>query len=482
LIRDPFGSFGDDYLPSTDNAWLRMDGRTNRMVVTGVLSFEESITYEEIKERFEERLLLFDRFRQRLVEPWHGLRPRWEEDPLFDLNNHLTHVALPEPGGKDELQEFVGDVIGEPLDYDRPLWHCWLVEGGEGDGNALVVRIHHALADGFALLYVLFSLADDPDSIELPFGDLPPLPGDTPEASASEDNSGGFNLSKASETLLRGAEATVEAVDSVPLRSEPKTPLSGDPGTLKRAVWTQTYSLDKIKSAAGKYDATVNDVLMAVSAGAFRRYLESQGYSVPRSLELRTAMPINLKPLQERDEQLGNYFGLGFVELPVGIENLGDRTASIQERTGELKQGTEAYGMYSLLTAVGSMPDKVQDAATKVFRDRVTAVVTNVPGPLESIEIAGTEVNDIMFWAPTTEDIGLGISIFSYDGGVSIGIASDDNVVSEPDALADAFDRELEELVGRARDDGSEDRDGTEDTGEHGDTDDGEDDDEADRS
>lgn len=464
MIRDPFGSFGDDYLPSTDNAWLRMDGRTNRMVVTGVLSFEDSITYDEIKERFEERLLLFDRFRQRLVEPWHGLRPRWEEDPLFDIDNHLTHIALPEPGGEEELQEFVGDVIGEPLDNDRPLWHCWLVEGGEGDGNALVVRIHHALADGFALLYVLFSLADDPDSIELPFGELPPLPGDTPEVSVSEDKSGSidFNISKASETLLRGAEATVEAVDSVPLRSEPKTPLSGDPGTSKRAVWTQTYSLDEIKSAAGKYDATVNDVLMAVSAGAFRRYLESQGYSVPRNLELRTAMPINLKPLQERDEQLGNYFGLGFVELPVGIERLEDRTEGIQSRTGELKQGTEAYSMYSLLTAVGSMPDTVQEVATKAFRNRVTAVVTNVPGPFDSIEIAGTEVNDIMFWAPTTEDIGLGISIFSYDGGVSIGIASDDNVVSEPDALADAFDRELEELVGHARNDGSNDGDGSE--------------------
>jgi hypothetical protein len=168
---------------------------------------------------------------------------------------------------------------------------------------------------------------------------------------------------------------------------------------------------------------------------------------VPESLELTTTMPINLKPLQKRNEQLGNYFGLGFVELPVGKKELSDRVSAIKSRTGELKQGTEAYTMYSLLTAMGSMPDAVQKNASKAFRRRVTSVVTNVPGPLDTIEIAGKEVDDIMFWAPTTEDIGLGVSIFSYDGGVRIGIATDDNVVAEPDLLADSFDDELTEIV-----------------------------------
>lgn len=440
--------FGGEYLPSTDNAWLRMDDRTNRMVVTGVISFDEPLSYDDVKERFEERLLLFDRFRQRLVEPWHGFRPRWEADPLFDVDNHLTHVALPEPGGEEELQGFVGDIMGEPLDRDKPLWHCWLVEGGEGGGNALVVRIHHALADGFALLYVLFSLADDPDSIELPFGELPPLPGtgsEVPDQSVEKDS--GHDVLERGESLLRGAKATAKMLDSFPAHREPLTPLRGKPGASKTAVWTQTYPLDAVKSAARPYDATVNDILMAATAGAYRRYIESQGHGVPESLELTTTMPISLKPLQKRNEQLGNYFGLGFVELPVGKKELSDRVSAIKSRTGELKQGTEAYTMYSLLTAMGSMPDAVQKNASKAFRRRVTSVVTNVPGPLDTIEIAGKEVDDIMFWAPTTEDIGLGVSIFSYDGGVRIGIATDDNVVAEPDLLADSFDDELTEIV-----------------------------------
>ena len=445
MIRDLFGG---EYLPSTDNAWLRMDDRTNRMVVTGVIFFEEPLSYDDLKERFEERLLLFDRFRQRLVEPWHGFRPRWEADPLFDIDNHLTHVALPEPGGEQELQRFVGDTMGEPLDRDKPLWHCWLVEGG-GGGNALVVRIHHALADGFALLYVLFSLADDPDAIELPFGELPPLPGtDSGASDRSAETDRGSDVSGRGESLLRGAKATAEALESFPAHREPLTPLRGKPGASKTAVWTRTYPLDAVKSTARPYDATVNDVLMAATAGAYRRYIESQGHGVPESLELTTTMPINLKPLQKRDEQLGNYFGLGFVELPVGKKELSDRVSAIKSRTGELKQGTEAYTMYSLLTAVGSMPDAVQNNASKAFRRRVTSVVTNVPGPLDTVEIAGKEVDDIMFWAPTTEDIGLGVSIFSYDGGVRIGVATDDKVVAEPDLLADAFDDELSEILG----------------------------------
>lgn len=457
MIWDPFDS--EEYLPPNDNAWLRMDHRTNRMVVTGVLSFDEHVTYGEIKQRFEDRLTQFDRFRQRINEPWHGLRPRWEEDSLFDIDNHLSHVALPEPQGVGELQDFVGDIMDEKLDDEKPLWHCWLVEGvaAEGDGNALVVRIHHALADGFALLYVLFSLADDPDSIELPIGELPPLPNAEVETDATEDEdtkvqeeSGdrtGFDLSSVGKTVLHSARTVASARD-LPLRKEPETPLKGKLSGTKRVSWTDTYDLDEVKSTAHSYDATVNDVLMASIAGAFRRYIEEMGHDARDSLELTAAMPVNLKPLAERDEQLGNYFGLGFVELPVGVKNPKGRVLRIQKRTGVLKQGAEAYGMYALLNAAGSMPDLFQENLSDLFRNRVTAAITNVPGPMNKLELAGTEVTDIMFWAPTTEDIGIGISIFSYGGGVRVGVAVDKNIVSNPNTLAEAVERDIEDMLG----------------------------------
>ncbi len=431
-----------------------MDDRRNLMVVTGVLFFDDPVPYDELKERFEDRLTRFDRFRQRLVEPRLGTRPRWEEDPQFDVENHLTHVALPEPQGPEELQRFVADKMDDRLDDSKPLWHCWLVEG-VGEGNALVVRIHHALADGFALLYVLFGLSDNPEEIELPIGELPPLPGEEKGAVRSDrdtdDKTGlGIDPFSVGESVVRGFTDVVETrARSLPLRKDPETPLRGELSGSKSVSWTETYDLDDVKSAADSYDATVNDVLMASMAGAFRRYIEEREGEVPKDLELTTAMPVNLKPLAERDEQLGNYFGLGFIELPVGVENYADRIRLLQKRTGVAKQGAEAYGMYALFNLAGSVPRLVQDTAAKAFRERITAAVTNVPGPVNNFEIAGSEVTDIMFWAPTTEDIGVGISLFSYGGEVRIGVAVDDNVVADVDTLADAFESEMREMLGR---------------------------------
>ncbi|MGK2230754.1 MAG: diacylglycerol O-acyltransferase, partial [Methanobacteriota archaeon] len=299
----------------------------------------------------------------------------------------------------------------------------------------------------FALLYVLFGLADNPDEIELPIGELPPLPGEEGANGTDDTDSRLPDASSPLERLSRGAKAAGSVLSSFPLSREPETPLRGRLTASKRVSWTRTFGLDDVKSAAHSHDGTLNDLLMAVTAGAFRRYTEERDTEVPQDLELTTAMPVNLKPLADRDEQLGNYFGLGFIDLPVGVRDIRRRVRAVQDRTGVLKQGTEARMTYSALDAVGAMPDSVQDVASTAFRGRVTAAITNVPGPLEPLEIAGTEVDDIIFWAPTTEDIGIGLSIFSYGGRVRIGVAVNENVVPEPDALADAFEEEMEEVL-----------------------------------
>lgn len=459
MIWDRFGS---DYISDVDNAWLRMDDRTNRMVITAVLTFDEPVDYDDLVERFDERLTIFDRFRQRLVEPWHGLRPRWEEDPLYDVEDHVSHVALPEPQGDEEFQEFVGDLMDEPLDSDRPLWQAWLVEG-VGGSNAVVVRVHHAVADGFALVYVLYGLADDPGSIELPVGDLPPLPGEEgfdehmeskgePEGEG-EGERGLLDRVRPSQVRddLEDARETGEAVwETLQLDREPDTVLRGPLQQKKRVSWTESFDLDEMKQAGKMQGGTVNDFVLAATAGAFRRYMEDRGEEVPEDLDVRAGVPVNLEPLEHRPEQLGNYFGFGYVELPVGVVDPAERIRVVQDRTGVLKQGTDAHMMYQALEAVGGMPDGVQDVASLGFHDRVTAVVSNVPGPVDSLEIAGSDVEDVMFWVPTPEDIGVGISIFSYDGEVRVGVAVDGNLVPDPEAMSDAFELEVGEMVDAA--------------------------------
>ncbi|MDZ7687372.1 MAG: wax ester/triacylglycerol synthase family O-acyltransferase [Halobacteriales archaeon] len=469
----------NEYLSGRDNAWLRMGDRTNHMIITAVLFFDEPVSYEELENKLEERLLPFKRFRQRVVTPWHRLRPKWEIDPLFNIDTHLTHAALPEPQGKEELQRFVAETMDKDLDRSRALWHGWLVDGaGEGDGNALVVRIHHALGDGFALLYVLLGLADDPASIDMPLGEVPPPPGisdeewrkmsvDAPEPDDTEDGDGLDETlygsdgveekreekeeekkgSSIGEKVRMGANMAKIGFDSLTLSKEPKTSLRGDLELTERVSWTETFETERVKQVGHAYDGTINDVLMAATAGGFRRYLVDNGEDVPDDLDLRCAVPVNLKPLQERTEELGNYFGLGFLELPVGVEDPQERMEMIQDRTGKLKQGTEAYLMYLALSLVGALPSFVQYLVMKRFHNRMTAAVTNVPGPKESIEFAGKEVSDIKFWVPRSEDIGVGISIFSYNGGVSVGVAADESLVPEPARLADAFNREMEAIL-----------------------------------
>lgn len=446
-------------LSGPDNSWLRIGDRTNLMTITGYLDFDEPVSYEDLRTRFQERLLPFKRFRQRVVdEATPFRRPAWVVDEGFDIDCHLHHVALPEPQDKTAFQRFVGDLMSQPVDHDKPLWHAYLVEGAGDTGNALVMRIHHALGDGFAMLYVLLGLADDPSEIELPVGGAPEPPDHAVDADATTPGppAGSLTddgpdvlgaLSAAPSALVRGARAAKIGLDSVTLPEEPDTAVTGELGLKKRAAWTTPIDVDRAKRIGREFDGTINDVLLATTAGALHRYMEATGDDVPPDLEHRAAIPVNLKPLDQRTEQLGNYFGLGFLQLPVGIDSVQGRIDTIGERTGALRQGTQAYLMLTLLRTVGNLPMPFQELAMSRFRDRAGSVITNVPGPTSSFQFAGREVSDMMFWVPTSQGIGLGISIFSYDGDVRVGVSSDAGLVDDPTELTEAFVDEFEAIA-----------------------------------
>jgi diacylglycerol O-acyltransferase len=451
-----------EVLSGPDNSWLRMGDRTNLMTITGLLYFDDPVSYEAVREQLTERLLPFKRFRQRVVnETTPFRRPTWVLDEQFDIDCHLHHVALPEPQGKAEFQSFVGDLLSQPVDHDKPLWQAYLVEGA-GDGNALVMRIHHALGDGFAMMYVLLGLADDPSEIDLPVGGAPSPPDHATDGSASSvssDRSPGSDaddgpsvlgaLSAAPSMLVRGARAAKVGIESMTLPEEPDNALHGDLGLKKRAAWTEPIDVDRAKAVGREFDGTINDVLLATTTGALRRYLEEHDGHVDPDAEHRTAIPVNLKPLDRRDEQLGNAFGLGFLQLPVGIDSVQGRIDEISSRTGALRQGTQAWLMLTLLKTVGNLPMPFQDAALWRFRNRASSVITNVPGPTDAFHFAGSEVSDMMFWVPTSQGIGLGISIYSYDGHVRVGIASDAGLVDDPTELTEAFVDEFEAIATR---------------------------------
>ena len=457
-------------ISGADNAWRRIGSVNNLTTITGVLWFDDAITYEELADRLEERLLRFDRFTQRVAGTDRPMRrPYWESVENFDIETHITHIALPEPQDKAVFQRFVSCLMSQPLEESRPLWEAYLIDGAGGDdGNAVAFRINHSIGDGFALMYVLFGLVDDPDSVEMPMGIMP----DPPSADAFSDDSGdaiendsaggssveagsdeggdGSGLSLGPDGPLEAARLAGKAVKTgwnlLTQDDEAETSLRGDIGTAKRAGWTEEIDLETVRAIGRANDATINDVLLAALAGAFRRLLQERGEGVD-GLELRTTVPVNLKPLDQRDASLGNYFGLAFVPIPVGTADLNERIRIIHERMDAQKAGLEALMMYLTLSVGGHSPDPVLDWLMEQFENRATGVVTNVPGPTETVEFAGKEVTDVMFWVPQANDQGIGISIFSYDGGVRVGIAADGNLLPEPSKLGDAFEREIEALA-----------------------------------
>jgi diacylglycerol O-acyltransferase len=148
-------------MSNADAAWLHMDRPTNLMVVNALLWFEEPVDVERVREILRSRLVEpFPRFRQVVVERRLGVGvPSWEDDPNFDLDLHVHRLAVPAPGDKRALEELISDLISRPLDRGKPLWDWYLVDGF-GAGMAMIVRIHHCIADGIALSRVLLSLTD----------------------------------------------------------------------------------------------------------------------------------------------------------------------------------------------------------------------------------------------------------------------------------------------------------------------------------
>lgn len=459
-----------DPLSGADNAWRRMGKTDNLMTITGILWFDEKVSYEEVCDRLEERLLQFDRFKQKVGGRKRRVRrPYWETVEDFDIETHVYDVSLREPATDERFQEFVGRLMSRPLDERRPLWEAYLVDDvDEGDGNAIAFRINHSLGDGFALLYVLLGLADNPEEIDLPIGNVPMPPGydaaaDGGAATARPESGGAarnrnprtdsgrsaderadfseIRLGKAgfAATALREIDRLLRMPD------EAETSLRGDLGTQKHASWTDEVDLDQIKEIKRRHDATVNDVLLAVTAGAIRRELEARGEDTEQ-LRLRCSVPVNLVPMAARDEQLGNGFGLAFLPLPVGERDLGARIEFMRDNVGIAQLGVEAFLMYKLIEFAGLLPESGQQRLIEMFEKRATGIVTNVPGPLNTFEFAGTEVTDMVFWVPQAVDQGLGISLITYGGSVRVGVAGDASLLPDAGSLAEHFEAEIQML------------------------------------
>ena len=200
-----------------------------------------------------------------------------------------------------------------------------------------------------------------------------------------------------------------------------------------------------MKAIGRALGASVNDVLLSCVAGALRRYLVDKGDDVA-GVMLRALVPVNLRPM-EKAYKLGNQFGLVFLDLPIGIENPVERLYAVRANMNALKGSYQPVLALGLLAAMGSGPKALQDVLLQALARNATAVMTNVPGPQEPLFLAGARIDSMMFWVPQSGDIGMGVSILSYNGAVQFGLITDRGLCPDPERVSARFGEEFEKLV-----------------------------------
>jgi WS/DGAT/MGAT family acyltransferase len=423
--------------------------------------------HDEFAEHIRSRLRLVPRYRQKLAIPRFEMgRPFWVDDPSFNLDYHVRHTALPQPGSDEQLRQLVGRIFSQRLDRSKPLWEVWLVQGFEGGKFAVISKTHHALVDGVSgvdIATVLFDLQPVPPEPPEDDGWTPELePSDadliaegvkglvrTPIGLAGRALGALGNPGRTVESAREAAEGVGEIVWAG-LNPAPDVPLNVPIGPHRRVRWVQSRLSDfkEIKDGLG---GTVNDAVLAVVAGALGRWLRTRGVRT-EGLELRALVPVSIRSQDERGA-LGNRIAAMRGPLPVYVTDPVERLQLVQESMGNLKQSKQALGAEVIAGLTDFAPPTLLAQASRLnFSTRLfNLIVTNVPGPQFPLYLLGREMLEIVPIAFLPENHALAIAIMSYNGKVDFGLLGDYDAMSDLEEFGQMLEESLAELLKQAR-------------------------------
>ena len=457
-----------DRLTSFDASFLANERRNAHMAIGAVLVCEGSPpSHEDFLAHIRSRLHLLPRFRQRLAFPPLGLgRPFWVDDPGFDIAEHVRRVTLPPPGDEDGFRELIGRVLSPPLDRSRPLWELWLVEGFVDERFGIVYKTHHSLADGISAVDIGTLLFDVEPNFE-------PVREEGPWSPQAPPTHGGL-LGHAARGLggtlgrmarwLAGAlrqprRAARRAADGVAglwevtwalTKPAPKVPLNAEIGPERHFCWTAA-SLDDFKRIKNALGGTVNDVSLAVVAGALRRWLANRGVD-PDGLQLQALVPVSVRAPDEHGE-LGNKLTAMRGPLPVGVADPVERLRLVSRAMDDLKASKQPLGA----EAIWSFNDWFRDFAPPLllgptakinFSTRLfNLLLTNFPGPQIPFYVLGRELTGVYPVGFLAHDHALAVAIISYNGAVNFGLLADRAALPDVERIAAYVSGEVEELL-----------------------------------
>jgi diacylglycerol O-acyltransferase / wax synthase len=462
-----------DRLSSVDFSFLTNESASSHMHVGGILIFEgPPPSYDDLLDHVRGRLHLVPRFRQKLAHPpVQTGRPFWVDDPNFNLEYHVRHSALPAPGSEEQLRKMAARVFSQQLDRTKPLWELWLVQGLTRKRFALITKTHHALVDGVSgvdIATVLFDTKPVPEPAE-PDHDWVPDREPSSTTLAAKGLEGllatPVRLARRLEHAVQHPQATMrqvaEAVEGVGeigwafANPAPKVPLNADIGSHRRFTWVRS-DLGQMKRIKNELGGTVNDVVLAVVAGAIRDWLHARGIR-SEGLELRAQVPVSIRAEGEHGE-LGNRLAVMRAPLPVYIADPVRRLQAVTRAMQGLKQSNQALGA-EVITRFNDFapPTLLAQAARINFSTRLfNLVVTNVPGPQMPLYVLGRELEDIFPVGFLPPHQALFVAIMSYNGGVNFGLLADYDSMDDLELIAQGIERSIAELADAAEAAGEE--------------------------
>ncbi len=457
-----------DRLSPVDASFLHQERNASHMHVGALVIFEgPPPSREDFCDGIESRLHLVPRYRQKLAFPRFEMgRPFWIDDPRFNLDYHVRHTALASPGSIAQLRALVGRIFSQRLDRSKPLWEVWLVQGLEEGRFALISKTHHSMVDGVAgvdLSTVLFDLSP-----------VPPDPGPQEEWTPHTEPSQAQLVAEGIKGLLRtprelvgraagalqnpgraasdvrGAAEGLGEVVWAGLNPAPEIPLNVPIGTHRRLWWIER-PLDEFKGIKDVLGGTVNDVVLAVVAGALGSWLEGRGVR-REGLELRGLVPVSIRAEDEHGA-LGNRIAAMRAPLPVYVRDPVERLRIVSRAMQGLKESKQALGAEVISGLERFAPPTLLATASRVnFSTRLfNLIVTNVPGPQFPLYLMGREMQEIVPVAFLPEDQALAVAVMSYNGKMEFGLLADYDALPDLEGLAGLFEESLEELLAAAR-------------------------------
>jgi diacylglycerol O-acyltransferase / wax synthase len=454
-----------------DASFLALETRSSHMHVAGVALFDAAplkgedggIDIARIRAHVASKLQYIPRYRQRLDWVPFDRRPVWVDDEHFALDYHLRHSSLPRPGSEIQLKQLAGRIVSTPLDRHKPLWELWVIEGIEDDRFAIIAKIHHCMIDGVSgvdLTTILLNVVPSSDIDPSPEWSPRPAPSPTQLAVAEAARLTGRiidRLSHLSETVRDGVALTDRTKDKTAaalsslrsgwLTTSDRTPINPDIGPNRRFDWTD-IPLEEVKEIKNRLGGSVNDVVLAITAGAVRRFLITEREFDVTDTEFRVMNPVSTRPRDQRGS-MGNQVAMWLLDLPIQEPDIRARYELVKERTRNLKKTNQAVGAATLVELSSGTPITLLSLANRVVGSKMrpfNMTVTNIPGPQFPMYLLESEMIANYPMVPLWAQHGVGIALFSYNGRLLWGIHADYDTLPDSDRFLAAIHESFHEL------------------------------------